>query len=142
MRSVLLQVAAKHMKWILVAFALIALIRGHNYPGGGFIGGLLVGLSVVFRSLAYPGTRDMERSLKIQPVTYIAIGLLLILLSSLPGLIVRQHFMAGVWISIPTPLLGSVKLGTPFLFDIGVFMAVIGVTLMFFFTLNSIVKWK
>ena len=49
MNAVLLQIATKYVKWILLVFALIALFRGHNYPGGGFIGGLLVGLSVVFQ---------------------------------------------------------------------------------------------
>ena len=50
--------------------------------------------------------------------------------------------MAGVWASISIPLLGELKIGTPFIFDIGVFLAVIGVTLMFFFTLNKVAKWR
>jgi len=142
MKSVILQIATKYIKWLLVTFALIALLRGHNSPGGGFIGGLLVGLSVVFHSFTYYGAECVKRSLKIQPEAYIASGLLLILLSTLPGLLLKQSFMAGIWISVPMPLLGDFKIGTPFLFDIGVFMAVIGVTLLFFFTLNSIVRWK
>jgi multicomponent Na+:H+ antiporter subunit B len=50
--------------------------------------------------------------------------------------------MTGVWFNLSLPLIGDIKLGTPFLFDIGVFFAVIGVTLSFFFTLNIINKWK
>ena len=141
MNSVLLQIASKYVKWILVAFALVVLYRGHNYPGGGFIGGLLVGLSVIFSSFAYDAQRA-KNALKIQPESYIALGLLLILLSILPGLFLKQFFMAGVWISFPLPLFGDLKLGTPFLFDIGVFLAVVGVTLLFFFSLNNIAKWK
>ncbi len=142
MKSVILQIATRYIKWLLLTFALIALLRGHNNPGGGFIGGLLVGLSAVFHGLAYYGTENYDKSLKIRPEFYIAIGLFLILLSTLPGLLLKQSFMAGVWTSIPIPLFGTLKIGTPFLFDIGVFMAVIGVTLMFFITLYSIVKWK
>lgn len=142
MKTVLLQIASKYVKWILVVFALVALLRGHNYPGGGFIGGLLVGLSVVFHNLAFLDSQSTGKSSKMRPEMYMAIGLLLILLSSLPGLLLKGYFMAGVWTSLSVPLLGSIKIGTPFLFDIGVFMAVIGVTLMFFFTLNNIVKWK
>jgi multicomponent Na+:H+ antiporter subunit B len=141
MNSVILQIASKYVKWILVFFALIALYRGHNYPGGGFIGGLLVGLSVIFNSFAYD-VKSTKTALKIQPERYIALGLLLILLSILPGLFQKQYFMAGVWTSIPIPLLGNLKLGTPLLFDIGIFLAIVGVTLLFFFTLNSISKWK
>ena len=57
-------------------------------------------------------------------------------------LFLKDIFMTGIWLNIPLPLLGDLKLGTPFLLDIGVFLAVIGVTLMFFFTLTKIAKWK
>ena len=141
MNSVILQIASRYVKWILVVFALIALYRGHNSPGGGFIGGLLVGLSVIFYSFAFDAQKA-RNSLKIQPEGYIVLGLLCIFGSVLPGLFLKQHLMAGVWTSISFPFLGDIKLGTPFLFDIGVFFAVIGVTLLFFFTLSSITKWK
>ena len=141
MNSVLLQIASKYVKWVLVFFALIALYRGHNSPGGGFIGGLLVGLSVIFYSFAFDAQKA-KNALTIQPEGYIALGLILIFISIFPGLFLKQFFMAGVWTSIPIPLLGDMKLGTPFLFDIGVFLAVVGVTLLFFFTLSSITKWK
>lgn len=141
MNSVLLQIATKYLKWILVVFALIALFRGHNHPGGGFIGGLLIGLSVVFQSLT-SNAQTAKDKLKIQPEGYISLGLLFILISTLPGLFLKNIFMTGVWFSIPFPLLGELKIGTPFVFDIGVFLAVIGVTLLFFFTFNKVAKWK
>ena len=141
MNSVILQIASKYVKWILIFFALVALYRGHNYPGGGFIGGLLVGLSIIFHSLAF-NAKSTKNVLRIQPEGYIALGLLLILLSIFPGLLQNQFFMTGVWFSIPIPMVGDLKLGTPFLFDIGVFLAVIGVTLLFFFSLSNITKWK
>jgi len=141
MNSVILQIAAKYVRWLLVFFAIVALYRGHNHPGGGFIGGLLVSLSVVFYSLAFDATQAKEK-LRLQPEKNIVIGMFLILLSVLPGLFQKQFLMAGVWTSISLPVLGELKLGTPFLFDIGVFFAVIGVILMFFFSLNSIAKWK
>lgn len=141
MNSVLLQIATKYIKWILVTVALIALFRGHNHPGGGFIGGLLVGLSVVLQSLA-GNARKKQNKLKIQPEGYIALGLFFILISTLPGLFMKDFFMAGIWISLPIPFWGELKLGTPFIFDIGVFLAVTGVTLLLFFTLNNFAKWK
>lgn len=141
MNSVLLQIATKYVKWILLVFAVIALIRGHNSPGGGFIGGLLVGLSVIFEKLV-DTTKNINSKLWLQPEGYISLGLLFIILSTLPGIFLKQYFMAGVWTSIPIPFVGEFKIGTPFIFDIGVFMAVIGVTLMLFFTLTKISKWK
>lgn len=135
MNSVILQIASKYVKAILLIFAFIALLRGHNYPGGGFIGGLLAALSVAFRSLAFSAQEVKERLL-MQPRYYIAIGLLVIILSLLPSLFQGAALMKGLWLIIDIPIYGALKLGTPFLFDIGIFMVVIGVTLMFLFTLS------
>jgi multicomponent Na+:H+ antiporter subunit B len=46
MNSTILQIADRYVRWLLLLFALIALLRGHDYRGGGFIAGLLAGLSV------------------------------------------------------------------------------------------------
>ncbi|WP_439185219.1 MnhB domain-containing protein [Carboxylicivirga taeanensis] len=134
MNSVILQLAARVIKFLLILFALIALYRGHNYPGGGFIGGLLAALSIIFYSFAF-NWQEAIKKLKVKPTTYILWGLLLIVCSILPSLLFQQDVMKGFWISIPLELTDPLKLGTPLLFDIGVFMAVIGVTLVFFFTL-------
>jgi len=58
-------------------------------------------------------------------------------LSLLPSIITKTTLMTGIWMEIPLPVLGDLKLGTPFLFDIGVFFTVIGVTILFFFTLTQ-----
>jgi multicomponent Na+:H+ antiporter subunit B len=141
MNSAILQIAAKYIRLLLVFFAVLALLRGHNNPGGGFIGGLLVALSIVYYGFAFDSMKAKAK-LNIQPERYIASGLLAILLSVLPGLVQSGELMKGIWIGIPLPVLGELKLGTPFLFDIGVFLAVIGVTLMFFFSLTKTEQWK
>lgn len=136
MNSVILQIASKHIKWLLLVFAIIALMRGHNYPGGGFIGGLLAALGIVFNGFAYNSKVALEK-LRIQPEIYISVGLLLSVLSLVPSLLMKTTLMKGVWVEIPLPFFDVVKFGTPFLFDIGVFLTVIGVTLMFFFSLTK-----
>lgn len=134
MNSVILQIAAKYVRWLLLLFSIIALLRGHNLPGGGFIGGLLAGLAIVYKSLAF-SSDEIEKELKIKPQGYIGLGLLLILLSFAPSLIQNKTLMTGIWMQIPFPV-ENIKLGTPFIFDIGVFLAVIGVTLSFLFSLK------
>lgn len=136
MNSIILQIAAKYLRWLFITFAVLALLRGHNDPGGGFIGGLMAGLAVVYRGLAYDTFQVKERLQNI-PEWLIAGGLFIILLSFLPSLILGKTIMTGVWLKIPLPLVGELKLGSPFLFDIGVFFAVIGVTLMFVFSLTQ-----
>ena len=137
MNSVILQIAQKYVRFLLLLFAVIALLRGHNHPGGGFIAGLLAGLSIVMKGFAF----DIERvrqQLKVSPTGFIVLGLGFILLSMLPAMFGGEMFMQGMWSTIPVPLLGDLKLGTPLVFDVGVFFGVIGVTLLFLFSLKMV----
>lgn len=136
MNSVILQIASRYVRGLLIIFAVIALLRGHNFPGGGFIGGLLAGLSVVFKGYAY-SVNQIKENMKLTPEIYIGSGLSAILLSVIPGIIRKEQFMTGVWYRIFLPLLGEIKLGTPLLFDFGIFMIIIGVTIMFLFSLTK-----
>lgn len=135
MRSVILQIAARYIRFLLIVFALLALIRGHNLPGGGFIGGLIAALSVVYSYFAFGREVVMQR-MKFRPELMIFLGLTAILVSVIPGIFTYGTIMQGVWFEIPLGFT-ALKLGTPFLFDIGVFFAVIGVTLFFVFSLLS-----
>jgi multicomponent Na+:H+ antiporter subunit B len=136
MNSAILQIAARYLKWILIVFAVLALLRGHNHPGGGFIGGLMAGLAIVYRGFAF-NAFQIKEELKDRPERYIATGLAIILLSFVPSVALNATLMTGMWLTIPIPFVGELKLGTPFLFDIGVFFTVIGVTLMFVFSLTQ-----
>ena len=136
MNSQILQLATPYVRTLLLVFAFLALLRGHNHPGGGFIAGLLASLSVVFNCYAY-SVRKVREKLKIQPAHYMGAGLFLLLLSVLPGLIWKGSLMEGVWYTLTLRNIAEIKLGTPLLFDIGVFLTVIGVTLQFLFTLTS-----
>lgn len=136
MNSVILQIASKYVRWLLVIFSIIMLIRGHNLPGGGFIGGLLAGLSLAYKGFAYtPGL--LEKEMKIRPEVFMVFGLLLIFISLWPGLILEGALMQGIWFTVPIPFTEGFKFGTPFLFDIGVYFIVIGVTVLFLFSLTE-----
>lgn len=136
MNSLILQIASKYLRFLFLIFAVLAVLRGHNYPGGGFIGGLLASLAVIFESLAYE-TQKVKDKLKIRPEYHIAFGLLLVLLSVLPGFFNSNSVMEGEWVSLYLPLNLTIKLGTPLLFDTGIFFGVIGVSILFFFTLST-----
>lgn len=135
MNSIILQIASRYVRWILLLFALIALFRGHNYPGGGFIGGLLAGMSIVFNSFAY-STEQVRAQLKIPPSGLIAAGLLVVLLSMVPGILEQEVLMQGLWLTIRWPFSATIKLGTPLLFDMGIFLTVTGVSLIFLLDLK------
>jgi len=141
MNSVILQIASKYVRWLLVIFSVIMLIRGHNYPGGGFIGGMLAGLSLAYKGFAFT-PELLKKEIKIQPEGFIGLELIIIFLSIWPGVFLKTALMERDWVKNPFRFSDGIKFGTPFLFDIGVFFAVIGVTLLFLFSLSYEKTWK
>jgi len=137
MTSSILQTAVRVLMPLLLLFAVFLLMRGHNQPGGGFVGGLVVAASFILYSIAF-GVDAARRALLVRPSTLLGVGPLVALVSGLPGLVIGQPFMTAIWTTVAT---GSTALhvGTPLVFDIGVFLAVIGVVLTIVFTLAEAV---
>jgi multisubunit Na+/H+ antiporter MnhB subunit len=137
MTSSILQTAVRVLMPLLLLFAVFLLMRGHNQPGGGFIGGLVVAASFILYSIAF-GVDAARRALLVRPATLLGVGPLVALVSGLPALVIGQPFMTAMWTTVTT---GSttIAVGTPLVFDIGVFLAVIGVVLTIVFTLAEAV---
>jgi multicomponent Na+:H+ antiporter subunit A len=113
---------------LLLFMSVLLLFRGHNEPGGGFIGGLVAGVGLVLRRLA---VSDRPLHAGRIPLRCIAAGIATALVSTLPSLLSQLPFMKGVWVgSLWLPLVGKTKFGTPFLFDCGVYLVVVGVCLL------------
>ena len=112
----------------------MVLLRGHDEIGGGFIGGLTAALAFAIVSLADGVERARER-LRLHPLSLAGAGLLLALASGLPGLVVHGDFLRHLWFE--ADVLGMrVKQGTTLLFDLGVYVAVLGAVLSFLFGLR------
>jgi len=129
MHSLILTIANRYLGPILFVLSLVALYRGHNYPGGGFIGGLIAASAILLRALAQ-GWPETERNIRVSSTTLLTTGLAIAMVSGLPSLFLGNPFMTSIW--APTwqiPVLGKLKLGTPLLFDIGVYLAVVGFTI-------------
>ena len=106
------------------------LYRGHNLPGGGFIGGLIAASGFILYDLSGYGRPD-RGFFSFKPLSFLISGLPLAIASGLPGLIAGAGFMKAYWLpGFYLPLLGSVHLGTPLIFDIGVYLTVIGFVLL------------
>jgi multicomponent Na+:H+ antiporter subunit B len=125
-KSLILSVTTRLLIPLLVLLSLFLLFRGHNEPGGGFVAGLTVAVAFRLYAFAYD-IQDARRALPLKTREFIAIGLLLAVGSGLLPLAFGEPFMTGLWIDADLPVLGHV--GTPLLFDIGVYMVVIGATL-------------
>lgn len=126
--SLILFTGARVLFPLLILFSLFLLIRGHNAPGGGFSGGLVAASAFVLYGLAadIPSTR---RTLRIDPRRLIGVGLLTSLGAGVVQLFLGEPFLAGKWGYLTLPPSIKIPLGTPLLFDIGVYFVVIGVTL-------------
>ena len=134
MESVILKIAAQHMRPILIILSLVVLYRGHNEPGGGFIGGLMLGSAFILYAMAF-GVKKTQASVFFNPVNLTAIGLLVALLSGVPALFAGDVFMTGEWVTFFKHTAFELKLGTPLLFDLGVYLTVAGMLMLVMFSI-------
>ena len=136
MNSVILQVAARVLLPVMLLLSLVFLLRGHNEPGGGFIGGLVAASGDILYALAV-NLSEIRRLLHVHPRTLISSGLIIAILSGIPALFTDNPFLKGKWVELNIGGFDGVKFGTPFVFDVGVYLVVIGVTLLMAFTLEE-----
>ena len=126
-RSVILTETVNGLTPVLLLFSIFLTLRGHNAPGGGFAGGLVMGSAVVLRFLA-SGPRGVRR-LRVDPIVLIGTGLFLALGVGLTSLIVDGSFLESAIWKWHVPVLGDVKIVSSSLFDIGVHVLVVGVVM-------------
>ncbi len=133
--SLIFQTAAKFLFPLLLVFSFFLFIRGHNEPGGGFIGGLVGAGAFVLFAVAY-GTEITRKLLRIDPNVMIGWGIFFGVLSGIISMIAGTPFLTGEWIF---PVIGDTELhlGTPLIFDIGVYLVVVGFTLAVIFSLEE-----
>jgi multicomponent Na+:H+ antiporter subunit A len=126
--SSIFKTGARYLTPLLLLLALFLLWRGHNAPGGGFVGGVVAAAAVALYLIAY-GVQRARQLLWIKPMSLLAAGLSIAVLSGMPAVVRGQSFMTAQW------ALDPVAIGTPMLFDVGVFLVVSGVILMMIFSL-------
>lgn len=134
MQSLILRTTGYFLLPLLILFSLFLLLRGHNEPGGGFIAGL-VASSAVALHLFFTDIQAARTLLWVHPRDLIGWGLVLALLSGVPGVFEGKPFFTSQWFELNLPLLGEMKVGTPLLFDFGVYAVVIGSVLTILLTL-------
>ncbi|MDX5422504.1 MAG: cation:proton antiporter [Hymenobacteraceae bacterium] len=178
MKTLIFATAIRLLTPLFLLFSVYILFRGHNHPGGGFIGGLIGSLAFVFHALAYGSgstaqtffsltfyhydrqpddsrTRYLLQVLnantlrrrkvrnneswryvlvRLRPIYLMALGLFLAASSGTVGLLLGQPYMAGRWLGIEIPVIGG--LGTPLMFDAGVYLLVLGMVLKIVFTIS------
>ncbi|MEW6661849.1 MAG: Na(+)/H(+) antiporter subunit B [Bacillota bacterium] len=126
--SVILQTISRQALYVIIIFSFFLLGRGHNEPGGGFIGGLMTSAAVVLQYLAF----NLDFVRKALPLDYkqvTALGLLLAVGTGIGTMLAYGLFMDHSFTYIHLPFFGELELTTAFLFDLGVYLVVVGGTL-------------
>ncbi|MBI1735386.1 MAG: Na+/H+ antiporter subunit B [Candidatus Rokubacteria bacterium] len=134
MTSLILQTATRLILPLAFLLSVFLLARGHNAPGGGFIGGLVAAAAFALYAMA-AGVPAARRLLRIDPHPLIGAGLLLALGSGALALAADRPLMTGLWTDLTVPGLGALAVGTPLAFDLGVYLLVVGVMTMILLTL-------
>lgn len=126
--DVILKTMTKVIFFIIILFSIHIFFAGHYSPGGGFVGGLLTASAIVLLLVAF----DLKTITTILPFNYTvmtAIGLLIALGTAAGSIFFNVPFFTHVFEYYTLPLLGKQSLHTAALFDAGVYLVVVGVTM-------------
>lgn len=134
MTSLIFNAVVRALQPLLLVFSFFLLLSGHHEPGGGFTGGLVAASAFVLHAIANDPA-SARRAVRVPLMTLIGVGLLCGLASGLVAVARGEPFLTSVWLEIGAGGLGSLELGTPLLFDLGVYLVVMGVTLTFVLSL-------
>lgn len=136
MNSLILSTATRVLMPLILLLSIFVFLRGHNQPGGGFIGGLLAATAFALLEKA-EGLAAARRLLRFDPQSIAAFGLGCALASGVWGGLKYGHFLKGVW---PAAALETgLPLGSIALFDFGVYLVVLGTVCGILFALEEVV---
>lgn len=134
MKSLILDATTRLLMGLLLIFSVFMLLRGHNLPGGGFPGGLLAAAAFALKAVATDAA-SARRTLGIDPIWLIGIGLALGAGSGMAAWFEGLPFLTGLWNHTPLPAIG--KFSSPLVFDIGVYLLVAGGLMLIIFSLEE-----
>ena len=128
MNTVILRTIAPFITSLMVLFSIFVLLRGHNEPGGGFIGGLIAASAFALYGLAC-GVQPVRRALYFHPIKISAAGLFMATFSGILSILTQKPFLTGLWWFPKLTPEVKLALSTPLIFDIGVWLVVVGAVL-------------
>ena len=112
-------------------------LRGHNLPGGGFIAGLITTAALILQYLA-SGIAWTREQWAVRYHRLIAWGLTIALLTGLGSWLFGRPFLTSAFGHFELPLVGEFELATAMLFDLGVYLVVVGALMLVLTTLGDL----
>jgi multicomponent K+:H+ antiporter subunit A len=120
---------------LLVSFYIF--LRGHNMPGGGFIAGLITSVALIQQYIAH-GVDWVKPRIKLDYQSLIAWGVLIAALTGVASFIFGRPFMTTWFDYFDIPLIGEIELASALVFDLGVYLTVVGATLLILANLGKL----
>ncbi len=114
---------------VISLVAAFLFLRGHDEPGGGFAAGVALSIAFILQYMA-SGTRWVEERLRVLPLRWIGVGLLLAAATGMGSWLFGRPFLTSAHTTISIPLLGDLHLVSATFFDLGVFVLVVGATVL------------
>jgi len=134
--DVIFQTATKVIVFIIILYSLHLFFSGHYTPGGGFIGGLMTAGALVLLLLAFD-IKTVVNTLQLDYIKLTATGLLIAVLTGIGSFFFKVPFLTHTFSYVELPFLGETALATAVLFDLGVYLVVIGVTMTIIQTIGE-----
>lgn len=135
--DVIIQTVTKAVVFIILTFSIFILLAGHHNPGGGFIGGLMTASGIILIALAFD-IKTMKQVIPIDFKKVAATGLLIAVLTGMGSFYYGVPFLTQTYGYFDLPILGEdTELATALIFDIGVYLAVVGVTMTIILTIGE-----
>lgn len=125
MQTLILRTIAPLLIGLMIVFSIFVLLRGHDEPGGGFIGGLIAASAFALYAIAC-GVQAVRRALYFHPMTIAGNGVFFATIAGVPSLWNEVTYLTGLWWTPVLPGGSELKLSTPLVFDIGVWLTVVG----------------
>ncbi|MGF1477823.1 MAG: Na+/H+ antiporter subunit B [Geminicoccaceae bacterium] len=129
MNSLILNAATRLLVALMLLFSVYMLLRGHNEPGGGFIGGLIAAIGFALYAIAH-GTEAARRALRVDPRLITILGLAVALAAGLFAAVFGAPFFTGQWWFLGEGEKGKgLPISSILVFDVGVYLVVVGAVL-------------
>lgn len=129
MNSLILSAATRVLVALMLLFSVYMLLRGHDQPGGGFIGGLIASIGFALYAIAQ-GTTAARAALRVDPRSIAVVGLALALLAGLGAALFGDPLFTGQWWFLGASAESKgLPLSSVLVFDIGVYLVVVGAVL-------------
>ena len=134
--DLILRTMTQLIAFILLGFSVYLFFAGHNSPGGGFIGGLMTAAAFILMYITY-GFDNMSKVLPINFRAVLTIGLLVATLSGIGAFVFGEPFLTQTFGYFNLPIMGETELETAMIFDLVVYLTVVGVTMTIILTIAT-----